>query len=141
MRYRLSTFRVQLEVAEPPSGIAKTSAAAVPILRAIYAGLDADQEHFTALAMDGQLRVIWYKVIFTGGMNSATVDPRVVFRTALMLGAASIIVAHNHPAGDPNPSAEDRLVTRRLILAGDVLGIAVNDHIVLGEGDKWASAR
>ncbi len=71
----------------------------------------------------------------------APVHPREVFGPAVRLGAAAVIVAHNHPMGDPTPSAEDFAVTRRLKEAGDVIGIPVLDHIVIGKGERFSSLR
>jgi len=72
-------------------------------------------------------------VVSVGDLSSSIVHPREVFTEAIRRSAASLIVAHNHPSGDPTPSPEDVSVTRRLVEAGEVLGIDVLDHIVLGD--------
>src|SRR2546428_8247510 len=69
-----------------------------------------------------------------GILNSSLVHPREVFRLAIAFGAAGIIVAHNHPSGDPTPSADDRTITRQLVDAGRLLDIPVYDHLLLGAG-------
>jgi DNA repair protein RadC len=97
--------------------------------------LDADQEHFVLLALDTKKRITGYKVISTGTLNSSLVHPRDVFRAAILLGAASFIVAHNHPSNDTTPSEEDLQVTRRLEEAGKLMGIPLVDQIILGRND------
>lgn len=130
-RYRLTTFRVALRACEPGAKI-DSPKAAVPVLRHLLSRLDADQEHFILLALDTQLSITGYKIVSSGGMSSTTVDARIVFRSALLLGAASIILAHNHPSGSSTPSAEDRALTKRLVAADDALELPVLDHLILG---------
>jgi DNA repair protein RadC len=132
-RYTVKTVRVRLRVSEPLE-LVRRPADAARIAEAVYRNLDADQEHFTILALDAQHQMIGFKVISSGGMDSAHVDFRLVFRAALLLGAASIIVVHNHPSGDSDPSSDDMQITVRLIEAGALLGLPVLDHIVLGAG-------
>ncbi|MCE3203436.1 DNA repair protein RadC [Paenibacillus sonchi] len=91
------------------------------------------QEHFDVLFLDTKNRVIERKTIFIGSLNSAIVHPREVFRAAIECSAASIVCVHNHPSGDPTPSPEDISLTRRLIKAGELIGIDVLDHIVVGK--------
>ena len=75
-----------------------------------------------------------------GGIDSVPVEPRAVFTAALLANAAAIIVAHNHPSGDPEPSARDILLTERLVRCGGILGIPLLDHLVIGAG-CWSSLR
>ena len=137
MAYRLKTFRVQF-VAEPqafPAGSPCRSSEDVQRLaRAIYDTLDADKEHFVLLTLNNKNRVNGFKVISTGTLTASLVHPREVWRAALHLCAAAVIFLHNHPSGDPAPSPEDQEITRRLKETGDVLGIRVLDHVVLGDG-------
>lgn len=98
------------------------------------------REHFVALLMDTKNGVIRQRTISIGDLSSSLVHPREVFVEAIRGSAASIIVAHNHPSGDPTPSPEDMAVTRRLKEAGDLLGIDLLDHIVLGD-NRWVSLR
>jgi len=72
-------------------------------------------------------------VVAVGSLNATAVEPRDVFREAARAGAAAIVVFHNHPSGDPSPSADDVELTRRLVAAGVLMGIDVVDHIVLGD--------
>ncbi len=91
------------------------------------------QEHFIALALDGRLRVIRELVVAVGGLSTVHVRPREVFRELIVQNAASTIVSHNHPSGDAEPSAEDLLLTQRLVHAGELLAIPVIDHIIVTE--------
>src|SRR5437899_2732981 len=77
-------------------------------------------------------------LITRGMLNSSLVHPREVFRAAIAEAAAGIIVVHNHPSGDPTPSADDRAVTRQLVEAGRVLDLPVYDHVIVG-GDRYVS--
>lgn len=90
------------------------------------------QERLGAIYLDAKNRVIREREVYVGTINSATVSTRDVLRFALDDHAASIIVFHNHPSGDPAPSAEDLLFTRKLAEAGKVLGVDVVDHLILG---------
>lgn len=91
------------------------------------------KEHFVALHLDTKHRLIGEEIVSVGSLNSSIVHPREIFKTALKRSAAAIICLHNHPSGDPTPSYEDVDVTRRLVEAGEILGVEVLDHIVLGE--------
>ena len=140
--YRLKTFRVA-QVAEtapaPYSDHIRNAERAAALLRVIFAELDADREHLVALALDTRQKPIGYKAVASGGMAAAPVDARVLFRAALLLGAARIIIAHNHPSGNCEPSPEDRALTRRLVDAGKVLDCCVLDHIIIGgEGSHYS---
>jgi DNA repair protein RadC len=76
--------------------------------------------------------LIGFRTLYSGTLDRAIVEPREFYKTALALGAAGIIAAHNHPSGDPTPSREDREFTRRLAAAGEALGIRLLDHFVYG---------
>jgi len=92
------------------------------------------QEVFAVLALDGKHRVLGLKQVAQGTATSVEVHPREVFGALIREGAAAAIVAHNHPSGDPEPSDEDRVLTARLGQAGELLGIPVLDHLVVGAG-------
>lgn len=94
---------------------------------------DADHERFAVILLDGRHRVIRDVVISQGTLTASLVHPREVFRPALREGAAALVLVHNHPSGDPTPSGEDRDVTRRLVKAGELLGIPVLDHVIVAE--------
>jgi DNA repair protein RadC len=90
-------------------------------------------EHFGVVLLDSKHRVIRTTVVAVGTLNSTAVQPREVFREAMLGAAAAVVVFHNHPSGDPGPSPEDMELTRRLTSAGRLVGIDVVDHIVLGD--------
>ncbi len=91
------------------------------------------REHFCAVFLDAKNFVIRTATIHIGTQTASLVAPADVFREALREGAVSIIVAHNHPSGDPTPSAEDIIVTDRLVAAGKLLDVPLLDHVVIGE--------
>lgn len=95
---------------------------------------DLGQEEFHALLLNTRHRVVREVFVTRGILDAALIHPREVFRIAVSEGAAGIILVHNHPSGDPAPSAEDRAITRQLGDAGKALGIPVLDHIVIGRG-------
>ncbi len=96
------------------------------------------QERFYVLLLDGRGRIQDEVRISEGTLTASLVHPREVFRRAVREAAASVILVHNHPSGDPTPSSEDEALTTRLRAAGDVVGIRVLDHVVLGAG-RWVS--
>jgi len=95
---------------------------------------DRRQEEFWALYLDTQNRVLAERRLTVGLLDASLVHPREVFAPAVSAGASSLLLAHNHPSGDPEPSADDVAVTRQLVDSGDLLGIPVRDHVVLGDG-------
>jgi DNA repair protein RadC len=90
------------------------------------------QECFKIIMLDTKNKVIKVEEISRGTLNSSLVHPREVFVKAIKQHAASIVLAHNHPSGDTEPSAEDKSITRRLVDAGELIGISVLDHIIIG---------
>lgn len=94
---------------------------------------DRAQERLVVVFLDTKNAVIKHKTVFVGSLNASIVHPREIFREAVKLSSASIIVAHNHPSGDPSPSREDINVTKRLAEAGKVMGIELLDHIIIGD--------
>lgn len=92
-----------------------------------------NQEHFVTLFLNTKNQIIHKQTIFIGSLNASIVHPREVFREAVKRSAASIIVVHNHPSGDPTPSQEDIHVTRRLVECGKMIGIELIDHLVIGD--------
>ncbi|MBI3925804.1 MAG: DNA repair protein RadC [Armatimonadetes bacterium] len=93
------------------------------------------QEHFRGLYLDARRRLLQDITISIGTLTASLVHPREVFRPALECSAASLVVAHNHPSGDSTPSREDLSLTRRLKRAGDILGIELLDHLIIGRGE------
>ncbi|MFL5494261.1 MAG: DNA repair protein RadC [Gemmatimonadales bacterium] len=99
---------------------------------------DLQVEEFHLLALDSQSQVLREVLVTRGLLNSSLVHPREVFRAAIAEAAAGIIVVHNHPSGDPTPSAEDRAVTQQLVAAGRLLDLPLYDHIIIA-GDRFVS--
>jgi DNA repair protein RadC len=95
---------------------------------------DLPVEEFHVLALGSQSQILADVLVTRGILNSSLVHPREVFRAAIAEAAAGIIVVHNHPSGDPTPSADDRSVTRQLVDAGRLLDVPVYDHVVIGGG-------
>lgn len=98
------------------------------------------QEHFVCLFLNTKNQVIAQHTIFIGSLNSSIVHPREVFKEAIRRSSASIICLHNHPSGDPTPSKEDIEVTKRLISVGQIVGIDMLDHVIIGDG-RFCSLR
>ncbi|MES2123545.1 MAG: DNA repair protein RadC [Gemmatimonadota bacterium] len=99
---------------------------------------DLEVEEFHLLALDTRSRVLRDVLVTRGLLDSSLVHPREVFRAAIAEAAAGIILVHNHPSGDPTPSAEDRAVTRQLVAAGQLLDLPVYDHVIVA-GDRFIS--
>lgn len=99
-----------------------------------------EQEHLRTIIMDTKNQVLKIHTVYIGSLNSAVVRVGELFREAIRLNAAALIVAHNHPSGDPTPSAEDVHVTRQIVEAGKLLSIDVLDHLVIGE-QRWVSLK
>lgn len=99
---------------------------------------DLPVEEFHLLALDSQSQVTRDVLITRGLLNSSLVHPREVFRAAIAEAAAGIILVHNHPSGDPTPSADDQAVTRQLVAAGELLDLPVYDHVIIA-GDRFTS--
>lgn len=95
---------------------------------------DEPAEVFAMLCLSTKHRVIAFHEVSRGTLDSTLVHPREVFKAALLANAAAIVVSHNHPSGDPSPTIDDLDVTTRLVAAGEILGIPVLDHIVVGDG-------
>lgn len=93
------------------------------------------KEMFLTAHLDGKNRIICMDLVSIGSLNQSIVHPRSVFQTACLSNAAAIILIHQHPSGDPTPSAEDISITRRLKEAGELMGIKVLDHIIIGDGE------
>lgn len=96
---------------------------------------DADREHFMVVCLDTKNRPTSINMCHVGGLNASLAHPREVLKTAVLSNAASVLLAHNHPSGDPTPSPEDIEVTRRIAQAGEIMGIEVLDHLIVGDGE------
>ncbi|MGI6344869.1 MAG: RadC family protein [Bacillota bacterium] len=122
---RIAENRFQQAVIRHPSDVEK-------LLMSRF--LQLDQEEFVIVLLDTKNQVLAIEGVFLGSLNASIVHPREVFKRAIRRSAAGMIVAHNHPSGDPTPSREDINVTRRLTEAGKIIGIEVLDHIIFGDG-------
>lgn len=103
--------------------------------RQAYAALrervqDWSREHFLAIHLDARNGVVGVETVSVGSLTASIVHPREVFKPAIAVSAAGIILGHNHPSGDPDPSPEDLAITKRLVEAGRLLGIEVHDHLI-----------
>jgi len=98
----------------------------------------ANREHFVGFYLNSRNQVLRREIISIGSLNASIVHPREVFAPAIAVSAASLVLAHNHPSGDPTPSEEDLAITRRLLEAGRIIGIDVLDHVVVAR-ESYAS--
>ena len=102
------------------------------IVKAIRAGMkDKAKEHFKLILLNSRNKIIGISTISIGTLNANLVHPREVFKEAIIHNASSVVLAHNHPSGDPEPSEADLEITKRLIEAGKIMGIDVLDHIII----------
>src|SRR5438552_4424250 len=133
--YTIPGFRIAL-VREPGVKLAerpqvRVAADAAPLV-AQYIG-DTDREVFAVALLTVRHRVLGLHTVSVGCLTSSLVHPREVFKPAILASSAALLLAHNHPSGDPEPSAEDIALTRRLIAGGQLLGIEIPDHLLLAE--------
>jgi DNA repair protein RadC len=102
--------------------------------------IDRDKEHFYVLGLNCKNRVQYVELVSMGTLTASLIHPRETYRLAVMKGVASIVCIHNHPSGDPTPSRDDLAVTERLKKSGEILGINLLDHIIIGDG-KFTSLK
>ena len=133
-RVRVSLVREQ---ADRPYAV-RHAGDVVGLLRAFLG--DDPRERFVAVYLDTRNRPIAVHDAHVGTCDSSPVHPREIFGPALSLAATSIVVAHNHPSGDPTPSTNDRAVTDRLRQAGELLGVPLLDHVVIGDARYYSFA-
>ena len=140
--HRIPVYGVQLikERTHPSEYQTASSPEAVAAILAAFLQ-DQDREQFSILMLNSKNHVVGYHVVTQGTLNASLVHPREVFKAAILAGSASIILAHNHPSGDPRPSSEDLDVTKQLTNAGKILGIDVLDHIIIGCGGAYGSLK
>ncbi|MCW5938831.1 MAG: DNA repair protein RadC [Fimbriimonadaceae bacterium] len=136
----LAAVELGRRIGQASQGERRTTVSGVSDAVALFAHLaDEGQEHFCAAFLDAKSQVLATQVVHIGTLTASVVGAREVFREALRHNAASLIVAHNHPSGDPTPSPEDGLVTERLKEAGTLLDVPLLDHIVIGHNGRFAS--
>jgi DNA repair protein RadC len=100
---------------------------------------DREKEHFWVIGLDTKHHIKYLEMVTLGILNQSLVHPREVFRLAVLQGVESILLCHNHPSGDPQPSTQDHAVTQKLTDAGKILGIPVLDHVIIGEETAYYS--
>ena len=142
-RYRVPEYRVALvreasiESIHNPSSVFSPKQVADIFMPHLHF---RDREHFMILMLNTKNKAIGINTVSIGSLCASIVHPREIFKPAMIAGSASIILVHNHPSGDPSPSQEDLEVTKRLVDGGNLLGVAVRDHVIIGEG-VWYSFR
>jgi DNA repair protein RadC len=106
------------------------------VVKAIRASIkDKAKEHFKLILLNPRNKIIGISTISIGTLNASLVHPREVFKDAITHSAASVVLAHNHPSGDPEPSEDDIKITKKLVESGKILGIEVIDHIIIGKNN------
>ena len=109
------------------------------VVKAIRASIqDKAKEHLKLILLNPRNKIIGISTISIGTLNASLVHPREVFKDAIAHSAASVVLAHNHPSGDPEPSEDDIEITKKLVESGKILGIEVIDHIIIGKNDYYS---
>jgi len=121
--------RLEADVGEKPQQVLKSPEDVAAVMRSKSKG--KKKEHFWVICLDTRNRLISWKQVSVGSLDTSIVHPREVFKEAISSSAASVIFVHNHPSGDPEPSKEDVELTKRLAKAGEIIGIDVLDHIIV----------
>ncbi len=98
----------------------------------------SDKERFYSVLLDPKNKVIGVEMVSQGSLDSAPVHPREIYKSALLTSAAAIIFVHSHPSGDPDPSESDRKITDQLVKAGELMGIEVLDHVIIGRDGYYS---
>lgn len=137
IKYRIELVREGTEesvsVSQEPLITAKS------VYQYIRAGLEnKDREFFVSILFNARLIPLGVNLVAIGGLNYAVIQPREVFKAAVLASASSLIIAHNHPSGDVAPSKEDIKLTSKLLQAGRILDIPVNDHIIVGRNRYYS---
>jgi DNA repair protein RadC len=127
------------QVRNPGRAVVSSPADVDRLLRGRIANLD--RENFVVVLLNTKNEVLGSPLISVGTLSQALVHPREVFKPAIRASAASVVLAHNHPSGNPEASREDRQVTRRLVEAAEILGIEVLDHVIVGDGGRYYSMK
>lgn len=140
-RLKAFAYRCMLVRDEPlPDQYAKAPADMLPVVTKALEGYDVQgKECFGVVYLSARHKVIGTEILSIGCLTASLVHPREVFRGAVSLPCAALVLFHNHPSGDPSPSAEDMALTRRMAAAGSLMGIEVLDHVVVAVDDmaKW----
>lgn len=140
VKYRLELVKESSKIYEVASKISSPSDVR-DYIEEVFKLSNQAEEVMVMLVLDIKNHVIGAFEVSRGSLDASIVHPREVFKRALLLNGASIIVAHNHPSGDPTPSREDVDVTNRLVEGGNILGIGVLDHLIIGDNGSYISFR
>ncbi len=141
-RYRLkiATWTVVREAAQPSPRKLDSPERVVDLARDLLQDYDDDKEHFWVVLLNPQNHYLLAHLVSTGTQSATLVHPREVLGPALREGASSLILIHNHPSGDPNPSREDTRLTRQLVEAARLMDLRIHDHVIVGNGSHaWVS--
>ena len=133
-RLKLATWTVVREPGAPSPRTLSSPTAVAELARDLLRDHDDDKEHFWAILLNAQNHYLLHTLVSIGTQSASLVHPREVLGPALREGAASVILVHNHPSGDPSPSREDLRLTRQLADAARLLDLTVHDHIIVGNG-------
>ena len=129
--YKLKIVKEDSELYEVP--VIKSPTEVYQAAKQLLALHEEPEEHFCILCLNTKNKIVGVHTISIGSLNASIVHPREVFKAAMLNNASGIICLHNHPSGDPEPSREDIEITHRLVNAGNILGINVLDHVIIGE--------
>ena len=141
-RLKLASWLVVREPSQSSTIILNSPQKAALLAQEVVKACDDDKEHFWVVLVNGKHRYLMHTLVSTGTQPSSLVHPREVFGPALREGAAALILVHNHPSGDPEPSAEDRELTRRFAECAKLLDVHLLDHLIVGNGTgQWRSLR
>ncbi len=137
---KLATWTVVRESGGLSPRTLSSPAAVAELARDLLREHDDDKEHFWAIFLNAQNHYLLHTLVSTGTQSASLVHPREVLGPALREGAASLVLVHNHPSGDPTPSREDLRLTRQLAEAVALLDLRVHDHVIIGNGTgAWVS--
>lgn len=139
-RLKLATWIVVRDAEAPSPRVLNHPDDVARLAHEFVRACDDDKEHFWVVLTNTRHHYLMHTEVSVGNQTASLVHPREVFGPAVREGAHSILLAHNHPSGDPTPSAEDRELTQRLKECGQLLGIEVLDHVIIGNGtSRWIS--
>ena len=137
-RVKLLSLTVVRDGSAPDPRILSSPTAVADLMRELMP--DDDREHLWALYLNAQNHLQVVYPVSTGTLTASLVSPREVFKPAILRAAASVIVVHTHPSGDPTPSKEDLQLTRQLAKAAELLDLRLHDHVIIGNGTgRWVS--
>jgi DNA repair protein RadC len=139
-RLKLATWTVIREPGQPSPRVLSTPQAAALLAQDLLRGADDDKEHFWAVLLDTKNVYLMHTLVSIGTVSASLVQPRDVLGPALREGAASLILIHNHPSGDPTPSREDLRLTHQMAQGAKLLDLRLHDHVIIGNGtERWVS--